>query len=84
MVEIRIQKKPRKYITLQEVNEFPASDFFSVLHDSVTEDPDSSLFVFIHGFGVSFEDAARRTAQLSYDLGFKGVPVLYSCLQLAI
>jgi len=27
---------------------------------------------------VGFEDAARRTAQLAYDLGFDGAPILYS------
>jgi esterase/lipase superfamily enzyme len=36
------------------------------------------VFVFIHGYDVSFSDAARRAAQLSYDLSFRGVPILYS------
>ena len=34
--------------------------------------------VFIHGFNVTFADAAMRTAQLTYDLGFDGAPILYS------
>ena len=34
--------------------------------------------MFIHGFNVSFGLAARRTAQLSYDLKFQGVSMLYS------
>ena len=33
---------------------------------------------FIHGYNVTFEDAARRTAQMSYDMGFSGAPVFYS------
>jgi esterase/lipase superfamily enzyme len=32
----------------------------------------------VHGFHEQFEHAARRTAQLAYDLNFHGVPVLYS------
>ena len=28
--------------------------------------------------GVTFKDAARRTAQMAYDLGFPGAPVFYS------
>jgi esterase/lipase superfamily enzyme len=36
------------------------------------------VLVFIHGFNVSFEAAARRAAQLAYDLDFTGVIVLYS------
>jgi esterase/lipase superfamily enzyme len=34
--------------------------------------------VFVHGYNVAFDDAVRRTAQLSYDLGFKGPAVAFS------
>lgn len=34
--------------------------------------------MFIHGYNVSFEGAVYRTAQIAYDLGFAGAPVLYS------
>jgi len=34
--------------------------------------------LFIHGFNVSFEDAAYRTAQIAYDLRFDGVAMMYS------
>lgn len=34
--------------------------------------------MFIHGYNVSFHRAARRTAQLAYDLDFAGVPLFYS------
>jgi esterase/lipase superfamily enzyme len=34
--------------------------------------------VFIHGYNVSFEAAAKRAAQFAYDLDFTGVIVLYS------
>ena len=34
--------------------------------------------VFIHGYNVSFDEAARRTAQLAYDLEFPGAPICYS------
>jgi esterase/lipase superfamily enzyme len=34
--------------------------------------------IFIHGFNVSFDDALFRTAQISHDIGFDGVSVLYS------
>ncbi|HEY3399355.1 MAG TPA: alpha/beta fold hydrolase [Geothrix sp.] len=37
-----------------------------------------SSFVFVHGYNVSFDDAARRTAQITYDLDYRGVPVFYS------
>jgi esterase/lipase superfamily enzyme len=72
------RKNPRKHITLHQVSELPTSEFYSLMRKSVSEDPGRSVLVFIHGFCVSFEDAVRRTAQLSYDLGFTGAPVLYS------
>jgi esterase/lipase superfamily enzyme len=41
-------------------------------------------FVFIHGYNVSFEDAARRTGQFAYDLKFVGAPIFTAGLQRAI
>ena len=41
-------------------------------------------FIYVHGFETTFDEAARRTAQLAYDLDFdlqedfRGVPMLYS------
>jgi esterase/lipase superfamily enzyme len=36
------------------------------------------LLVFLHGYNVTFEQAARRAAQIAYDLRFPGVVVLFS------
>jgi esterase/lipase superfamily enzyme len=44
----------------------------------VSATKEKKAFVFVHGFDVTFEDAARRTAQLAYDLKFQGVPIFYS------
>lgn len=38
----------------------------------------SDLLVYVHGFNVRFEDALVRAAQISFDFGFKGVPIVYS------
>ena len=38
----------------------------------------ANAFVFVHGYNVTFEDAARWTAQITYDLGFDGAPTFYS------
>ena len=53
-------------------------DFFAQLQAATAKPDSKALFVFIHGFNVQFEDGARRTAQLAYDLGFQGPPILYS------
>jgi esterase/lipase superfamily enzyme len=36
------------------------------------------VFVFVHGYANSFEDACRRTAQMWIDLQLNGVPIMYS------
>ncbi|HEV3219097.1 MAG TPA: alpha/beta hydrolase [Candidatus Acidoferrales bacterium] len=69
---------PTKHIMVQRIRELGDSDFGSLLRSYIADAEEKSAFVFIHGFDLSFEDAARRTAQLSYDLGFKGAPILYS------
>jgi esterase/lipase superfamily enzyme len=52
--------------------------FYSGIEDVVGRSERKEAFVFIHGFNVPFEDAVYRTAQLAYDLGFDGAPILYS------
>lgn len=38
----------------------------------------NQIFVFVHGYNVSFENALRRTAQIAYDLNFDGAAFLFS------
>ena len=39
---------------------------------------DHNVLVYIHGFNTSFDDAAKRAAQLGFDLKVPGITVLYS------
>jgi esterase/lipase superfamily enzyme len=39
---------------------------------------DRNVLVYIHGFNTSFDDAARRAAQLGFDLKVPGVTAFYS------
>lgn len=34
--------------------------------------------MYVHGYNTSFEEAARRCAQISYDLFFDGAPIFFS------
>lgn len=38
----------------------------------------NQAFVFVHGYRVSFDDALYRAAQITHDMGFDGMPFLYS------
>lgn len=53
-------------------------DFFSRLRDRIAESKQKETLVFVHGYNMTFEEASRRTARLTYDLGLNGVPILYS------
>ena len=67
-----------QYVLLDKVMPLDKSDFVSALHQQVSESRFKDVFIFVHGFNNSFEDAARRTAQMAYDLDFDGTPMLYS------
>jgi len=81
---LEFSENPKKHIMLlRPVTELDAPTFFSELHQDVDRTERKELFVFIHGFYNSFQDAALRTAQIAYDVGFTGrggagVPVMYS------
>jgi len=67
-----------QYVLLDKVVPLEKSEFVRQLHQQVGESRFKDLFIFVHGFNNTFEDAARRTAQMAYDLDFDGTPMLYS------
>lgn len=70
----------KKHFVLTELKVASGEQFYSALrgeYDKRRAEQRDAL-VFIHGFRVSFDTAAYRTAQIAYDLNFEGVPVLYS------
>jgi esterase/lipase superfamily enzyme len=69
---------PDRHVLVLSVSRDSGADFFAKLRETLARSPGKDAFVFIHGYNTTFEDAARRTAQLAYDLRFPGVPILYS------
>jgi esterase/lipase superfamily enzyme len=55
-----------------------ADAFFAGIRELVARGAADASFLFVHGYNVGFDDAARRTAQITYDLNFAGAPVFYS------
>ena len=76
--KLEFRENPDKHVILQSAVIQPKDEFFSAIAERVHSSADGSAFVFVHGYNVTFEDAAKRTAQISYDLGFDGAPVFYS------
>ena len=68
-----------RYMVMGENETFAdAAQFGESLARQLTSASGSDLLVFLHGYNVSFEEAARRAAQLACDLSFDGAVVLFS------
>ncbi len=75
---LEFKQDPTKYVTLQSVEPEDESVLMKGISDRVGHSQKKEVLVFVHGFNTSFEDASRRTAQLSYDMAFDGPTILYS------
>jgi esterase/lipase superfamily enzyme len=67
-----------RYVLLDKVTPLAQGDFLRALQQQIKSSRSRDVFIFVHGFNNTFEDAARRAAQLAYDLDFDGTPMLYS------
>lgn len=74
------KENPKKHFTIGRLDVLSPASFASAVDGRAERSRRfmDQAFVFVHGFNVSFEDALYRTAQISYDLEFDGVPMLYS------
>ncbi|MCA1631509.1 MAG: alpha/beta fold hydrolase, partial [Acidobacteria bacterium] len=75
---LEFREDPKRHVMLRKVEPLDHAKFYEQYRAELGKARSRDVFVFVHGFNVSFEDSARRTAQLAYDLGFPGVPVMYS------
>jgi esterase/lipase superfamily enzyme len=75
--KLEFREDPEKHVVVMEINLRTKQDFFSEIN---AEYPDSNknALIFIHGYNTPFINAARQTAQITYDLAFKGIPAFYS------
>ena len=78
VLRLEFREDPSRHVMLVGVHREPAEQFFANLRDCVGRSSQKSAFVFVHGYNVTFEDAARRTAQIAYDLKFDGAPIFFS------
>ncbi len=75
---LELRRDPREHVVLLSLRKAEAAGFFAELSACLEASVRGEILLFLHGFNVSFEDAARRTAQLAYDLKLEGAPVFYS------
>lgn len=79
LMRLELRFDPRKHVTLlDEITPLKSRAFWKSLRNTLRQSRQKEITVFIHGYKVTFEDAARRTGQLFFDLGRPGAAVLYS------
>ena len=67
-------------LKLTDVNELPAAAFWAQIKQQLNslELADRDAVIFVHGYNVSFEDAAVRAAQIGVDLAITGAMAFFS------
>jgi len=78
LLRLEFRQDPDRHVVLMSADIGDAASTFSQLKDALEAGGERNALLFVHGYCVTFEDAARRTGQLAYDLGFRGAPFFYS------
>jgi esterase/lipase superfamily enzyme len=77
-ISLEFSAAAERHVVLQHLASTPQPAFLAALQQRVRETGTDSVFIFVHGYNVSFAEAMRRTAQIADDLGWQGTSVLYS------
>lgn len=78
ILRLEFREDPSKHVVLLSAVPHPRERALAHIAQRVKSSQGRNAFVFVHGYNVSFADAARRTAQLAYDLSFDGAPIFFS------
>ncbi|WP_210639352.1 alpha/beta hydrolase [Pseudomonas sp. Tri1] len=71
-------ENPEKHMVLLSTKIIGKEIFFENLERQIISTSNLNAFIFVHGYNVSFSDAALRTAQMAQDLKFEGAAIFYS------
>ncbi|WP_088651745.1 alpha/beta hydrolase [Marinibacterium profundimaris] len=74
---LEFRENPSRHVILQSVTRLEDAAFYDRLSSEFDADT-SEAFVFVHGYNVTFDQAAKRAAQMAYDMHYPAVPILYS------
>lgn len=67
-----LPENQNKHVILKSVIPSKEDAFFVEFKKHLSQSAKKSALLFVHGYNTSFEEAARRTAQLAWDLPFDG------------
>lgn len=72
---IGVKLRPEKHMMILETELLDTAAFLGLM--SAEKYTSNDVLLFVHGYNVEFDEAILRTAQLSWDLNFKGAAVAY-------
>ena len=74
--KLEFRKDPARHVSLESIEVLAKEKWRSELQQRASRQGKPGLLLFIHGYNVSFSDAAERSGQLAQDLAFPG-PTLF-------
>ena len=78
ILRLEFTADPDKHVMVQSLKVLDLAGWRAEVAKHATELDNPGILVFVHGYNSSFSDAARRAAQLAFDLKFGGSTVLFS------
>jgi esterase/lipase superfamily enzyme len=75
---LEFRNDPERHVVLLRLQLQSMTEFSRAVAGRIVASVRREALMFVHGFNVSFENSARRAAQISYDLAFDGPTVLFS------
>lgn len=78
ILKLEFRENVDKHVVIGNISVSSRDEFCAEVRNRLARSNSSDCFVFIHGYNVTFAEAARRTAQLAVDLKFAGAPMFYS------
>ncbi|VIO79118.1 alpha/beta hydrolase [Bradyrhizobium ivorense] len=76
--KLELNPDPAKHFIFKQVVTLDTATATAEIAKAIGQTSKKSLLIFVHGYNVSFADAALRTAQLAHDLSFPGTAVFFS------
>lgn len=75
---LEFRPDPDRHVVVLSKELADQTRFFQDVRRLAQRSDQQDALIFVHGYNVGFDDALRRTAQLAYDLGFKGPALTFS------
>ncbi len=72
------QEKPSEHVMILETRAYTVDEFFNQMQSQLNKASSKNLLVYVHGFQTTFEEAAKRSAQITHDIKFPGITALFS------